>query len=101
MAITDILYYPLLSKFERLKAVDFFTKDGTGANDEKLQALANLKLDKDAGPDPAYMTLLPDDGSVWFPKNQPLSDHIVDVKQFVLPAENTMVPSLRLDPVPK
>lgn len=37
--------YPLLSKFERLKDVDFYTLDGTGANDDKLRELSKLKLD--------------------------------------------------------
>ena len=36
--------YPLLSKFQSLKDVSFFTTDGTGANDEKLQALSKVKL---------------------------------------------------------
>lgn len=38
--------YPLLSKFERVKDVDFFTMDGTGAHDEKLEAFSKLKLDR-------------------------------------------------------
>lgn len=37
--------YPLLSKFKRLKDVDFFTLNGTGADDAKLEALSKVKLD--------------------------------------------------------
>ena len=37
--------YPLLSKLQRLKDVDFYTLDGTGANDDKLRELSKLKLD--------------------------------------------------------
>lgn len=36
--------YPLLSKFQNLKAVSYFTTDGIGANDEKLQALSKVGL---------------------------------------------------------
>lgn len=36
--------YPLLTKFQNLKDVSFFTTDGTGANDEKLQALSKVEL---------------------------------------------------------
>lgn len=36
--------YPLLEKFYNLKAVDFYAIDGTGGNDEKLEALARLNF---------------------------------------------------------
>ncbi len=38
--------YPLLTRFEHLKDVDFYTLDGTGANDEKLRELSKLKFDQ-------------------------------------------------------
>ena len=38
--------YPLLSKFYQLKDVSLFTTDGTGANDQKLEALSKLGFDK-------------------------------------------------------
>ena len=41
--------YPLLTKFQHLKAVSFFMTDGTGANDEKLQALSKIRLPELAG----------------------------------------------------
>ena len=34
--------YPLLSKFQHLNDVDFYTLDGTGGNDGKLRALSQL-----------------------------------------------------------
>lgn len=37
--------YPLLSKFKRLKDVDFYTLDGTGTDDAKLEALSKVKLE--------------------------------------------------------
>lgn len=33
-------HYPLLSKFKQVKTVSFYSTDGTGASDEKLEALA-------------------------------------------------------------
>lgn len=46
IGLLPISDYPLLTKFQRLKDVDFHTLDGTGANDTKLRELSKLKFDK-------------------------------------------------------
>jgi hypothetical protein len=38
--------YPSLSKFKTLKDIDFFTLDGSGATDAKLEALSRVKFDR-------------------------------------------------------
>jgi hypothetical protein len=45
IGLLPISDYPLLSKFKRLKDVDFFTLKGTGADDAKLEALSKIKLE--------------------------------------------------------
>jgi hypothetical protein len=45
IGLLPISDYPLLSKFKRLKDVDFFTLNGTGADDAKLEALSKVGLE--------------------------------------------------------
>lgn len=45
IGLLPISDYPLLSKFKRLKDVDFFTLNGTGADDAKLEALSKVELE--------------------------------------------------------
>ena len=46
IGLLPIIDYPLLSKFEQVMDVDFFSLDGTGANDDKLSALSKLNFSK-------------------------------------------------------
>ena len=46
IGLLPIKEYPALARLENVKDVDFFTMDGTGANDAKLKAFAELEWPK-------------------------------------------------------
>lgn len=62
IGLLPISDYPLLSKFKRLKDVDFFTLNGTGADDAKLEALSKVKLETLEGVSLLNCPMVSDDG---------------------------------------